>query len=95
MTNQTLHLQEWVNKKRITPQNISHSEIHNFIMKEFPIYDYVEDLSFLEENFHAKIELNIEREETIRVGEEEYHVTLSELENKKYMITSYNRYLRK
>ena len=89
MTNQTLHLQEWVNKNKFTPKSFSHNKIHNFIMKEFPNYDYVKDFSY------TGRELNVEREETIHIGEEEYYVTLSELEDKKYIITSYNRYLRK
>ena len=89
MTNQTLHLQEWVNKKKFTPKSFSHNKIHNFIMKEFPNYDYVKDFSY------TGRELNVEREETIRIGEEEYYVTLSELEDKKYIITSYNKSFRK
>lgn len=80
----SLHLQEWVNKNNFTPETLTHEKIMKFIKKEFPQYNYVNDLFYNVEG--------VEREEEFKVGKETYYVTILRLKHDNYIITSFSSY---
>lgn len=83
----SLHLQEWVNKNNFTPKILTHEKIMEFVKKEFPQYNYIDELLYGVEA--------VEREEEFKVGEETYYVTILRLKYDNHIITSSSTYYNK